>query len=104
MASLRFSPNARKCCIACCAPPARKRPRSALERRLKAGGIVFAIAVSLGTVAGLASATPPDFSSLTGAVDFSTVATAVLAIAALLVVPLVVKKGARFVLGMIGRG
>lgn len=30
-------------------PPARKRPRSALERRLKAGGIVFAIAVSLGS-------------------------------------------------------
>lgn len=45
-----------------------------------------------------------DLSSLTGAVDFSTVATAVLAIAALMVVPLVAKKAARMVLSMIGRG
>jgi hypothetical protein len=53
--------------------------------------------------AGAANAAAPDFSSLTSAVDFSSVGTAVLAIAALLVVPLVVKKGARMVLSMIGR-
>jgi hypothetical protein len=52
---------------------------------------------------GAANAAAPDFSSLTSAVDFSSVGTAVLAIAALLVVPLVVKKGARMVLSMIGR-
>jgi len=43
-------------------------------------------------------ATPPDFTALTGAVDFSTVGTAVLAIAALIVVPLVTWKGAKMVL------
>lgn len=43
----------------------------------------------------------PDFSALTGAVDFSTVGTAVLAIAALLAVPLVIRKGARMVLSAI---
>lgn len=53
--------------------------------------------------AGGANAAGVDFSSLTGAVDFSTVGTAILAIAALLVVPAVVKKGARLVLSMIGR-
>lgn len=44
-----------------------------------------------------------DFTTLTTAVDFETVGTAVLAIAALLVLPLVAKKGARMVLSMIGR-
>lgn len=43
----------------------------------------------------------PDFSSLTGAVDFSTVGTAILAIAALLAVPLVIRKGAKMVLAAI---
>lgn len=43
----------------------------------------------------------PDFSALTGAVDFSTVGPAVLAIAALLAVPLVIRKGAKFVLSAI---
>ena len=40
----------------------------------------------------------PDFTTLTSAVDFSTVGTAVLAIAALIVVPLVTWKGAKMVL------
>lgn len=52
---------------------------------------------------GSAMAAAPDFTSLTAAVDFSTVATAILAIGALLAVPSVVKKGARIVLSMIGR-
>ncbi len=43
----------------------------------------------------------PDFSALTGAVDFSTVGPAILAIAALLAVPLVIRKGAKMVLAAI---
>jgi hypothetical protein len=64
-----------------------------------------AVAVALVAFAGsgAANAAGTDFSSLTSAVDFSSVATAILAIAALLVVPAVVKKGARIVLSMIGR-
>lgn len=57
-------------------------------------GVLFALPV-------FATATPPDFSALTGAVDFSTVGTAVLAIAALLAVPLVIRKGAKMVLAAI---
>lgn len=50
-----------------------------------------------------AFAAAPDFSALTGAVDFSTVGTAILAVAALQVVPAVVAWGARKVKGFIGR-
>lgn len=42
-----------------------------------------------------------DFSTLTGAVDFSTVGTAILAVAALMMVPKVVGWGARKVLGFV---
>ena len=48
-----------------------------------------------------AFAVGPDFTTLTAAVDFSTVGTAVLAIAALLAVPLVIRKGAKMVLSAI---
>lgn len=48
-----------------------------------------------------AFAVGPDFSALTGAVDFSTVGTAILAIAALLAVPLVIRKGSILVLAAI---
>lgn len=52
----------------------------------------------------LAFATPSaDYSAITDAVDFETVATAVVAIAAVIALALVAKKGARMVLGMIGR-
>lgn len=62
------------------------------------------VAVGVLAVTGAANAAgAPDFSSLTSAVDFSTVATAILAIGALLAVPSVVKKGARIVLSMIGK-
>jgi len=54
-------------------------------------------------VAGVASATPGTYDGITSAVDFAEVATAVVAIAALIAVALVAKKGARMVLGMIGR-
>lgn len=44
-----------------------------------------------------------DFTTLTAAVDFDTVVTAVLAIGALKVLPLVAAYGTRAVLRMIGR-
>lgn len=50
-----------------------------------------------------AFATPSTYAGITSAVDFEEVATAVVAIAALIAVALVAKKGARMVLGMIGR-
>jgi len=65
-------------------------------RRVLGAGAVLAAATS-------ANAAGPDFSSLTSAVDFSTVGAAILAIGALLAVPAVVKKGTRIVLSMIGR-
>jgi len=48
-----------------------------------------------------AFAVGPDFTTLTGSVDFSTVGPAILAIAALLAVPLVIRKGAKMVLSAI---
>lgn len=53
--------------------------------------------------AGLANATGTDYSVITSAVDWSSVGAAILAIAALLAGVLVVKKGAKMVLSMIGR-
>lgn len=58
----------------------------------------FVSGAALTVATGSAFAVGPDFTSLTSAVDFSTVGTAVLAIAALLAVPLVIRKGARMVL------
>lgn len=69
-------------------------PKS-IQRGLIAAGVLAA--------ASAANAAATDYSSLTAAVDFSSVGTAVLAIAALLATALVVKKGARMVLSMIGR-
>ena len=66
-----------------------------IQRGLIAAGVLVAT--------GAANAAGTDFSSLTSAVDFSTVATAILAIGALLAVPAVVKRGAKIVLSMIGR-
>lgn len=51
--------------------------------------------------AGSAFAAAPDFTSLTTSVDFSTVGTAVLAVAALQMVPKVIGWGARKVLGFV---
>lgn len=51
--------------------------------------------------AGSAYAAAPDFSSLTTSVDFSTVGTAVLAIAGLMMVPKVIGWGARKVMGFV---
>ena len=59
------------------------------------------IAAGLASAAAPSFAAAPDFTTLTSAVDFSTVGTAILAIAALMMVPKVVKWGAGKVLGMI---
>lgn len=63
------------------------------------------LAAMLAAFSGLASATPTgvDFSTLTDAVDFTTVVTAILAVAAVKVLPMVAMWGARKVLGAIGR-
>lgn len=45
-----------------------------------------------------------DFSSLTGAIDLATVSTAILAIGALKVLPIVGQWGVSMVLRMLGRG
>lgn len=71
----------------------------AVKRGYLRGGVVATIALS----PLFAYATPGTYDALTGAVDFADVATAVVAIAALIAVALVAKKGARMVLGMIGR-
>ena len=64
-------------------------------RGLVAAGVLVATSA--------ANAADTDFSAITTAVSFGGVVTAVLAIAAILTVPLVAKKGAKMVLSMIGR-
>lgn len=64
----------------------------------------FAKVVLLGLAAAgttISFAAPPDFSSLTTAVDLSTVITAIMAIAAVLAGVYVAIKGAKVVIGMI---
>lgn len=61
------------------------------------GAAVFAFTASV------AQAVPPDFSGITGAVDWTTVGAGILAIASLKAVPLVVSVGAKMVLRMICR-
>lgn len=58
-------------------------------------------AFTAAAVPAAAQATGQDYSTLTSAVDFSTVITAIMAVAALLLAVLVVRKGVRFVLGAI---
>lgn len=47
--------------------------------------------------------TAPDYSSIISGVDFSTVITGVISVAAVIAGVLVARKGARLLLGMIGR-
>lgn len=65
----------------------------------RAGVAVAVMALPFGVFAQEASG--PDFSSLTGSIDFGTVVTAIMALAALMVVPKVAGWGARKVLGFI---
>lgn len=60
-----------------------------------------ALAAILGAGAVAANAAGTDFSTLTSAVDFSTVGTGILAIAALMMVPKVVGWGAKKVMGFV---
>jgi hypothetical protein len=57
--------------------------------------------VAVSTVAASAQAAGPDMSGLTGAVDFGTVTTAILAIAGLLAVVYVAMKGSQLGLSML---
>jgi len=62
-------------------------------------------ALGLAIAAGSAStfAVGPDYTALTAGIDFGTTTAAILAVAALLAVVLVSKKGAKMILGFIGR-
>lgn len=62
---------------------------------------VWALLVAMIALPTVAMATPQSYATLTDAVDWSTAITAILAVAALLAAVLVVRKGIRFVLGMI---
>lgn len=59
------------------------------------------IALFLAVLGFNAAAVGPDFTTLTAGVDFSTVGPAILAVAALIGLVLVVRKGAKMILGMI---
>lgn len=63
------------------------------------------LTVALATlVGGVAQATPAgDYDAITAAVDWGDVITGIAAIAALVAAVLVVKRGAKMLLGMIGR-
>jgi hypothetical protein len=63
---------------------------------------VFAVVLAVLGL-GQAFAVGTDYSTITAAVDWSTVITGILAIAALIAAVLVVKRGAKMLLGMIGR-
>ena len=63
--------------------------------------IALAIVAAGSTLAAPVFAVGPDFSTLTAAVDFSTVGTAILAIAALMMLPKVIRYGAGKVLAMV---
>lgn len=72
-------------------------------KRLKSAGIRAVVAVG-GIAAApfaLAQTTPPDFSTLTSSIDFSTVITGVMAVAAVMVGVYVAIKGAKIVLQMV---
>lgn len=76
----------------------------AIQRGLRKVGVIAAVATASGmAVAQSASAAGPDMSGLTGAVDFGTVTTAIMAIAGLLAVVYVAIKGARIGLSMLKR-
>ena len=63
----------------------------------------IALLAFLGTSAASSFAAAPSFSGITDAVDWSTVGTGILAVAALKAVPLVVSVGSKMVLRAIGR-
>lgn len=66
--------------------------------------LVALTALGLSFAALPAMAAPPDLTSLTTAVDFSTVTTAVLAVAAALIVVYIAWKGAKMVISAVRGG
>lgn len=64
----------------------------------KVAGVVVAVAPALSFAAG------PDLTTLTAAVDFGTVTTAMLGVAAALIVVYIAWKGAKMVLGAVKGG
>lgn len=66
---------------------------------IKYGPRAGVVALATGSLSSFAEGT--DFTSLTSAIDFSTVGTAILAVAALMIVPKVVGWGAKKVLGFV---
>lgn len=62
------------------------------------------LAVASMFAAGSALAVPPDLTTLTAAVDFSTATAAILVVAAALIVVYIAVKAAKFVLSMVRGG
>jgi len=81
-----------------------KQKLQALHRISLRAMVRNSVAVGIAVVAGAAHATAPDYTALTGAVDFTSTTTAILAIAALLAVVYMSMIGARLILGMIKGG
>ncbi len=73
-----------------------------MNKNIQRGLVLVGALVTAGS--SFALAVPPDMSALTGAVDFSTVTVAVLAIAGMLAVVYVAVKGAQIGLAMMKRG
>lgn len=69
----------------------------------KTGQVVGFVGGAVALAAGNVSAAPTDFTSLTTAVDFSTVITAILAIGAIMATVYVAWKGVKMVLGALNR-
>lgn len=73
-------------------------------QKMKALFLVGLAALGLSFASLPAVAAPPDLTSLTAAVDFSTVTTAVLAVAAALIVVYIAWKGAKMVISAVRGG
>ncbi|MDN2672864.1 hypothetical protein OX459_15785 [Janthinobacterium sp. SUN026] len=72
-----------------------------MNKKIKRSVVVASLVVAGMTSAVAAVAAPTDYTALTGAVDMSSVITAILAIAATLAGLFVAMRGAKTVLGMI---
>ncbi|MFV3416364.1 hypothetical protein ACNFH8_29285 [Pseudomonas sp. NY15436] len=69
--------------------------------KLNKFGIVSLSSLVAAAAAGSAAAAGPDFSTITGAVDWGSVVTGILAVAALAAAVYVAVRGAKMLLGMI---
>lgn len=89
--------------------PARRFPRVVMKgiimqiEKRELRNRLFTVA-GLTCISGSALAAPPDLTTLTAAVDFSTVTTAVLGVAAALIVVYIAWKGAKMVIAAVRGG